>query len=220
MDIPNWIVPLIEVGADLGPTQMTTGAAILGGVLKLWTSNNLEQFKTYVNYRWKVLDQTKVSRADLESDYFKSAIIRIGREAVLTASELKREALARSLVNYVVEPTCRSVNKDLIIRILSGLTDTEITVLCCFRKEKDLLMHFRREPDVDPWMLDLALAERIERPANEVRGVCEGLQQSGLLYDAMVGRYDYRRGSWCLTELAKEMLAFALLSEPDQINPR
>lgn len=216
MEIPEWMRSALVVASEFLPTPLRVGTSV---VLDSWASANLEKFMGKVEYRFRMLEQSRISRADLEGDHFKAAVIRVAREAAETTGDIKRQALANALVSYVATPTASWDNKELLLRSLIQLTELEIAILTQFDRYDQF------------WVFGQNVAEEVGRPASEIRVVCEGLQQLGMLQEgsrspdsddslASTGfplKSDWRSwgdtNSWHVTMLAQNLIQFVTASE-------
>lgn len=151
------------------------GTSVLGAIssytLLAWQGENLKKFIQEFKQKISALDETKLDKSALQSDEFKSLVVMAVETASNSASDLKQQAIAQSLVNSIVLPTSEISCKSMLMRILNQLSDEEIQVLSLFSV---LYEPFNSGLEYE------YIAEKLGWKLNDLYAVSYGLVQLGL----------------------------------------
>jgi hypothetical protein len=203
---------LISGGASLilslFPLTAPIGAAGSFGLLA-WQNEQLNKFKDELQKRLESLDQNKLDQSALQSDEFKSLVVQAVETASQTASDSKKQVLASALVNSVVLPTSRFTGKQVLLRVLSQLSDEEMVVLKILYDE-ELSLAAKTSENLHDSVSEADVAKKIDWREEDIRVTCEGLFQLGLVYDPLVGSWTQAglRGYWRITALAEKLISW------------
>lgn len=204
------------VSSILSLFSLTAPIGAMGSFgLLAWQNEQQQKFMHEVRQRLERVDKTKIDQFAVESDEFKALAVQAVEAASKSASELKRQALAQSLINSVTLPTSQFSSKQTLLRILSQMSDEEILALTVLYKEEPLVAaeieNYAAEnrPRV-VGVSEAEVASKYEWSEEETRVACEGLSQLGLVYDAVVGGIGYKRGTWRITLIASRLIELCI----------
>jgi hypothetical protein len=102
-------------------------------------------------------------------------------------SEMKRQSLAKALVNSLIPPTSQFTGKQALLRILAQLSDEEMVVLKVLYDEVIDAQNQGNFPAVSVTQI----AEKLGWKQDETSVTCLELAQLSLVSDARMGQWDY-----------------------------
>ncbi|HBE19623.1 MAG TPA: hypothetical protein DEG17_10225 [Cyanobacteria bacterium UBA11149] len=112
------------------------GLSAVGGMISFgqfaWLQENQVKFQKMVENEFRIIGEKldeKIDRDAIESDEFKSLMLEIVEVAMKSSSELKRQALAKAIVNSVTIPKSKFTGKSILLRIISQMSDEEMAIL-------------------------------------------------------------------------------------------
>jgi|JFJP01.1.fsa_nt_gi hypothetical protein len=168
------ILSLLGAGAvGLSSVALTTLGGGISILISSWQMEQLKQFQKQVSQKFSLIDQTKLDREWLESPQFAEQVVRIFEEARLTTSILKRDALAKGLVNSALDLNDKLTGKLFFIRIVSYLSDEELQVLEVMQNAWENNVPILGKDVLQESLKDLALSQ--------IQASCEGLVQQRVL---------------------------------------
>lgn len=115
-----------------------------------WEESNARDFHDELEERLRRIEREKVDEVYFNSDEFISLFAQATETASKTASDLKRQALAKALVNSLVTPTSELPGKQALLRVLSQMSDEEMIALSALYKNV-------REGDSEITLFDLKI---------------------------------------------------------------
>jgi hypothetical protein len=119
------------------PATQVAGAGLQFSLGK-WQEQNLNKFKTHVEFQFKTLNQRKIDRSYLYSDQFKELLLGFIEGASKTASDVKHKAFANALKNSVYGLSSGFSDRPTLQRILLQMSEGEIeALLALFEKTKN-----------------------------------------------------------------------------------
>lgn len=204
---------LVSVLNFLASPGYFAGAAAGGSFLVyLWGREQqnkfLREFKQQVNER---IDEKLEQSRTLDLDEFMELFTQAMEIASKSASELKRQALARALVNSVVPPTNQVSGKQALLRVLAQISDEEMLALTALYKHESVADELKKFAGISINELVVAL----DWSESETLVACEGLRQLGLVYDPRVGTWNYmgrdsqQFEACCITALGNKLLIWS-----------
>ena len=168
----------------------------------------LRELKQQLNER---IDEKNEQSRTLDLNEFMELFTQAIEIASKSASDLKRQALARALVNSVVLPTSQVTGKQSLLRVLSQMSEQEMLALTDLYKYESSIDELKKLTG----MPITELASVLNWNAQETLVTCEGLRQLGLVYDPRVGTWDYMGGNsnqfeaCCITALGNKLLVWS-----------
>lgn len=204
-DLRTLIVNGASTILNLFPATAPLGAIISICLFK-WQQDQLNKFINEVKRNFENLDLNKLDESALKTDEFKSLVVQIVETASNTASDLKRKALAKALVNSAIPPTSRFTGKQALLRILSQLSDEEMLALTVVYEEEPRIAAETTDR-FHASVSEAYVANKLEWNEEESRVACEGLCQLGLVHNPFVGAVvDVSRGHWRINEIARRLI--------------
>ncbi|MBD1861622.1 MULTISPECIES: hypothetical protein [Trichocoleus] len=141
-------------------------------ILSAWQSEQQKKFISEVEQKIEALEQKTIKQSLLDSDEFKEIVARIWDNALKTASDLKRKALASVLVNSATQSQNSLAEKSSLLRTLLEISDREILVFTVIQSALEKSVSSCHEKDIE---LALNLSSQ------EVHNTCEDLEQLRLI---------------------------------------
>ncbi len=197
------------------PVPLVLGATVSGFIGSVWGREQqnklLDELKEQINER---IHQTnaKLNEPALSLDEFIELFVQAMDIASKSKSELKRQALAKALVNSLIPPTSQFTGKLALLRILSQLSDEEMIALQVVRDEK---------PHIEQTFLVTAEIEaRLRCSPEDALVVCQSLRQLGLVNkpnfntNAVSIEYSPELQGWRITELAQKLIKWVTEEVP------
>jgi hypothetical protein len=190
VQILSLVGAILAGGSGIAISALGVSGAFLLGT---WQTEQQKKFIEEVKQKLSFIDQTKLDTVFLESDEFKEVVIRILDETKLVTSALRRDALARGLINSVFLPSSKLTGKLAFIRLISHITDEELQVLGAMENAWIQSIPLLDQDHLQQWLKDLSL--------EQIQEACLGLQQQRLL--------DYLEpDTWGLSILGKKLVVW------------
>lgn len=179
---------LVSVLNFLASPGYFAGAAAGGSLfIYLWGREQqnkfLREFKQQVNER---IDEKIEQTRTLDLDEFMELFTQAMDIASKSASDLKRQALARALVNSTVLPTNQVSGKQSLLRVLSQMSDEEMLALTAVYKYESSVDELKKLAGIST----TELAVILNWSEQETVVACEGLLQLALVYDPRIGTWN------------------------------
>ncbi len=159
-----------------------------------WEESNARDFHDELEERLRRIEREKVDEVYFNSDEFISLFAQATETASKTASDLKRQALAKALVNSLVTPTSELPGKQALLRVLSQMSDEEMIALSALYKNV-------REGDSEITLFDLKNTIEAEWSHEDIAVAYEGLTQLGL---ALTRDFDHEL--WKISTLGNRLI--------------
>ncbi len=159
------------------------------------------------------LGEGKLDTAFLESDEFTAVVLEVLSRNARSYERAKVTLFARILAGCVSTARSSSAYKEGFIRIVDGLSPVHIHLLSNIYEKA---VTFTQE-DRDEGRDHVDAREAAEGQAithGRATAYCDQMVRYGLLYDWSIGRWDYTRGKYALTNYGTEFVQF-LRSVPD-----
>lgn len=189
------------------PVPLVLGATVSGFVASVWEREEqnklLDELKKQINER---INETnaKLNDPTLSFDEFMELFVQAIDIASKSKSELKRQALAKALVNSLIPPTSQFTGKQALLRILSQLSDEEMVALQIVYDEK---------PHIEQtFLVPVEIEARLGCSSEDALVVCQSLRQLGLVNEpnfntnAVSIEYSPELQGWRITELAQKLI--------------
>jgi hypothetical protein len=190
------------------PVPLVLGATASGFVTSVWGREQqnklIDELKKQINER---INETnaKLNEPALSFDEFMELFVQAMDIASKSKSELKRQALAKALVNSLIPPTSDFTGKQALLRILSQLSDEEMVAL---KVLYDGAIEAQNQGDL-PHVPVTKVAEKLGWEEEEAYVTCEALAQLLLLSDASQGQWNsfgHEHEVWRITALATTLI--------------
>lgn len=153
------------------------------------------------------LDETKLDKDFQESDEFTALVLEILANFSRTHEHEKVKLFAKLFVNSALRENSKTPYKEGFVRIVAGLSTDHIIL---FSHIYENCKKFTEEDQKD--RRDRVTAEELKELVrileHRILAYCEEMIRHGLIYDWAIGKWDYERGSYGLTEYGKEFAKF------------
>jgi len=198
------------------PVPLVAGATGFGFLSYLWGREQqnklLDELQKQINER---INETnaKLNEPALSFDEFMELFVQAMDIASKSKSELKRQALAKALVNSLIPPTSQFTGKQTLLRILSQLSDEEMVAL---KVLYDGAIEAQNQGDL-PHVPVTKVAEKLGWEEEEAYVTCEALAQLLLLSDASQGQWNsfgHEHEVWRITALATTLIQWVTEEVP------
>lgn len=189
------------------PSPLALGATVGSFVASVWGREQqnklLDEIKELIDKR---INETnaKIKEPALSFDEFMELFGQAMDIVSKSKSELKRQALAKALVNSLIPPNSPFTGKQALLRILSQLSDEEMIALQVMHDEK---------PHIEQTFLVTAQIEaRLRCSPEDALVVCQSLRQLGLVNEpnfnpnAVSIEYSPELQGWRVNELAQKLI--------------
>lgn len=183
---PKILGDIIIAGASaiMGAFTQTTPIGIgLNFIQFSYLQNNQKKFEQDIRNELEKLGQQtdkKIDQDALASDEFQSVLIQVVEVAVKTASNLKRQALARLLVNSAICRENEIASEETAIRLIEKMSNEEMLSLSA-------IYSFLATNKSLEGASHTEIMQRLEWDRKKVCVACEGLLQLGLLFESPLG---------------------------------
>jgi hypothetical protein len=180
--------------------------------MSIWQRQNVESFRQHVEFVLKELSQRKLDRADTESDEFKELIMRVTREAGETSSRLKRQVLARALVNSAFMPKGGFQGKLMLLRVLGQISEEEISILSAIHhlRKQDVYKHVSTHDGATEGVL----MDYVGVSKEDLAVTIYGLRQLSMISVPMNGTFGDEHGEkYALSPLADRLVEWCTIEE-------
>jgi hypothetical protein len=197
------------------PSPLALGATVGSFVASVWGREQqnklLDEIKELID---KKINETnaKIKEPALSFDEFMELFVQAMNIVSKSKSELKRQALAKALVNSLIPPNSPFTGKQALLRILSQLSDEEMIALQVMRDEK---------PHIEQTFLVTAEIEaRLRCSPEDALVVCQSLRQLGLVNEpnfnpnAVSIEYSPELQGWRVNELAQKLIKWVTEEVP------
>ncbi len=175
-----------------------------------------EQINKLINALEKRIQRLEENNLDVDflySDEYKALISQAIEISCKSSSDIKREKIANALVNSIILSKKNIRNKEMLLRVLSGMSDDEINMLILIYKNWESCIPKRKEEttlnllDKGDFFLGGIQESVIEHSLNisqsDVRATGQGLTQLGV---ASYTAPDF----WGLTTLGRKLIEWVI----------
>ena len=167
------------------------------------TKHFVKELKQLVEY----IDDEKLDKEFIESDEFISLLTEVLSRNARTYEDEKVRFFARVFINSAIHGMSKVPYKEGFVRIIDELSADHIRVLS-FIYEKSLPSTEEDREENRDRVLASQISEALNIPGSRVLAYCEQMIRFGLLQDWGIGRYDYKPGSYEITDYGREFAAF------------
>lgn len=197
-------------------TPLVLGATVSGFVVSVWSREQqnklLDKLNKQLNER---INETnaELNKPALNFDEFMELFVQAMDIASESKSEMKRQSLAKALVNSLIPPTSQFTGKQALLRILAQLSDEEMVVLKVLYDEVIDAQNQGNFPAVSVTQI----AEKLGWKQDETSVTCLELAQLFLVSDASIGQWNsfgHEHEVWRLTPLATKLIQWVTEEVP------
>jgi len=166
---------------------------------------NSKCFSEDVKELVRKLDQNMLDRRFIESAEFVSILTDILARNARTHEEAKIRLYATLFVNFTKLGKSATPYKEGFIRIIDELSVEHIQVLAVINKQ-DMASVAGDTKQSGSHALSQEIAKEMGIPEARVQAYCDQMTRFGLLRDAAIGHYDYKPGSYAITDYGREFV--------------
>jgi len=198
--------------ASIAPVNLAQSSITF--LLSAYQTSQINKFINTFTERIENLEKSKLDSKTIESDEFIALVYQVVEIATKTTSNIKREKLANALINSVILANNHDIrNKEMLLRVLSGISDDEINMLNAIYK--NLESYILKGKEESTFMLldrgdiflvgvqESTLESLLNLSQSDVRATGQGLAQLGL---ASYTSPDF----WGLTTLGRTLVEWTI----------
>ena len=192
---------------------LTSGSNIVAFSLFAYQTSQTSKLINVLKERIQKLEKKNLDIKALYSDEYKALISQAIEIAYKSSSDIKREKIANALVNSIILSKNKIRGKEMLLRVLSGMSDDEINMLSHIYKNWESSIPSGKEEqtlnllDKGDFFLDgiqeFAIESLLNISQSDVRATGQGLAQLGL---ASFTAPD----SWGLTTLGRKLVEWTI----------
>jgi hypothetical protein len=183
---------------------------LLTAAMETKFKTRMAQLVTEVSNRVDALDQDLVDAEFVRSEEFQTLLIRALEAMKTTHQRDKLAAFANVLVCCTLKANSDDVQKERYLLLLNELTSVHIAVLSQFREREAQL----KKPNSQPILCAGDMAAQLGMNESDVEAFLSDLAARGLVYDAMLGSGEYRRGNYRLHNSANRFIDYLFTEWP------
>lgn len=220
--IERALIPICEKYAQSSETRALiqlfggpVGSAIdtlLSGEAAKMQAKRFKKFVERVSETLKNIQEEKIDREFLESEEFLSLFQNILGRVLESYEEQKILLFGNIFVNSVKTDGAKVYYKERFINIVADLSVVHVEILkYYFEREEVFRKESRKGADAFTSLESVFVKFKITEAQAEA--FCNDLLRYNLLYDDGIGRFDYKRGHFRITDSAIDFINFILLED-------
>ncbi|WMT57905.1 hypothetical protein [Truepera radiovictrix] len=200
---------LVEGGVSLIPFLGTAITGTLNTRAALLFERNTTLLTNELKTQVHRLSENKIDREFLDSDEFTFLILDVLAKNAYTYEEVKTQLFAQILINSTLKGTSSTPYKEGFVRIVSDLSAQHIQIFTAvFRKAQTFTG--QHQINNEDYVKAQEIAGEAELTQSRTIAYCEELIRYGLLSDWSVGRWEYQRGLYSVTDYGAEFASFLM----------
>ena len=199
---------LIQSIPWVGATFDTTLAAE-GTRLK---RRKLEEFLVELKETMGKISEEKIDKEFLNSEEFYVLFLTI-LERIMKTYEREKIILFRNIfINSIKVQNADTYYKEGFINIVTNLSVLHVQILKYYFEREEIFKKERRNAP-NSFTSQSAVMRKFNIKESQFEGFCNDLLRDGLLYDAGIGTWDYKRYHYRVTNYASDFLKFITVKE-------
>ncbi|OGS20288.1 MAG: hypothetical protein A2252_12070 [Elusimicrobia bacterium RIFOXYA2_FULL_39_19] len=171
----------------------------------------LESFLNKITDSLKVISEDKIDKKYLESEEFYELFL-ILTEKVMKSYEKNKIGLFKNIfINSLTNKGSDIYYKEGLINIVSNLSIKHIQILRYYFEREEIFKKEGRNPN-NSFTSPHAIIQQCYIKESQFEGFTNDLVRFGLLYDTGLGRTDYKRFDYRITNYAQDFMNFITIN--------